>query len=205
MVRAVESDKVLHEIGKIKNQMWWVNWCPFAHWIRNNSRTTNYFYYRLVSALDGIEVISHKITAEIKQDLHSSKNSFDRLYGIVKALEKIDVNQIQIKQDDDAEFINSVLNEKGLIKKIVENKNMVSMIKRFYDETDQAENKEYLKFMDCFEKYELIENDDLRIEVKKCLGDKIKEELLYHILKKMNTAKVRVNDTSIDFDIELQG
>ena len=62
--------------------MIFINMCPIFHWMRNNPRIRNYYYYICLTELDKAKNKDSEILTMLRRDLYASKNSFDSLYGL---------------------------------------------------------------------------------------------------------------------------
>ena len=62
--------------------MIFINICPVFHWMRNNRRLLNYYYYIVLTEFEKVKNKDSKILDMLYQDLLESKNSFDSLYGL---------------------------------------------------------------------------------------------------------------------------
>ncbi|MCR5847629.1 MAG: hypothetical protein K6G75_05870 [Lachnospiraceae bacterium] len=62
--------------------MIFINICPIFHWMRNNRRILNYYYYICLTEFEKVKDKDSEILDMLYQDLLASKTSFDSLYGI---------------------------------------------------------------------------------------------------------------------------
>ena len=59
-----------------------INMCPVFHWVRNNRRILNFYYYVCLAEIDKVKDKDSEILLRLRHDLIASRNSFDSLYGI---------------------------------------------------------------------------------------------------------------------------
>ena len=57
--------------------MIFINICPVFHWMRNDRRILNFYYYTCLAEFKDSEILDM-----LHDDLVASKNSFDKLYGL---------------------------------------------------------------------------------------------------------------------------
>jgi hypothetical protein len=62
--------------------MIFINICPVFHWMRNNRRILNYYYYICLTEFEKVKNKDSEVLDMLHRDLIASKNSFDSLYGI---------------------------------------------------------------------------------------------------------------------------
>lgn len=62
--------------------MIFINICPVFHWMRNDRRILNFYYYTCLAEFDKVKHKDSEILDMLHDDLVASKNSFDKLYGL---------------------------------------------------------------------------------------------------------------------------
>lgn len=72
------------KISSIKNKMCAIH--IFFHFTRNSQRITNKYYYLMLDALDTECKANYHIKEDIFNELKESRYSFDKLFGLCKAL-----------------------------------------------------------------------------------------------------------------------
>lgn len=72
------------KISSIMKKMWAIH--IFVHFTRNNQRITNKYYYVILDALAKECEPNHHIKKDIINELKESRYSFDKLFGLCKAL-----------------------------------------------------------------------------------------------------------------------
>lgn len=59
-----------------------INICPIFHWIRNNKRLVNYYFYIVLAEFEKVKNKDSAILDMLYEDLLASHDSFDALYGV---------------------------------------------------------------------------------------------------------------------------
>ncbi|MBR4581843.1 MAG: hypothetical protein IKO32_11485 [Lachnospiraceae bacterium] len=80
--RKFRKDKPLTLYQKHLAVMIFINICPIFHWMRNNRRLLNYYYYICLAEFEKVKNKDSRILDMLYHDLVASRNSFDSLYGI---------------------------------------------------------------------------------------------------------------------------
>lgn len=62
--------------------MIFINICPVFHWMRNNKRLLNYYFYIVLAEFEKVKNKDSEILDMLYRDLLASKDSFDALYGV---------------------------------------------------------------------------------------------------------------------------
>lgn len=62
--------------------MIFINICPIFHWMRNNRRLLNYYYYICLTEFEKVKDLDSEILDMLHEDLLASKDSFDSLFGL---------------------------------------------------------------------------------------------------------------------------
>ncbi|MBR5419855.1 MAG: hypothetical protein IK115_01760 [Lachnospiraceae bacterium] len=62
--------------------MIFINICPVFHWVRNNRRILNFYYYICLAEFEKVKDKDSEVLNMLHRDLLASKHSFDSLYGI---------------------------------------------------------------------------------------------------------------------------
>ena len=62
--------------------MIFINICPIFHWMRNNRRLLNYYYYICLAEFEKVKDKDSEILDMFHKDLLASKDSFDSLFGL---------------------------------------------------------------------------------------------------------------------------
>ena len=122
--------KIENIVNSIVNSMPFINWCPLTHWNRNNSRITTRIYFELmlyVKKLEHAEGQEYDFSA-IKQEISSSRQSFDRLYGIRKYMKNNPDWENVLKNEE------SLITEKKIQDLNNEKKDLEEEIKQFNKE-----------------------------------------------------------------------
>ena len=89
-----QSEKSVLSINELRRRMRTTN--TFFHFSRNNPRNTARYYYVFIYKLSNEwEYLDEKITAA----WISSKNSFDKLYGVIRALYLSGISFEDLKAD----------------------------------------------------------------------------------------------------------
>ena len=79
-----KKNKENKTISSIKRKMRFIH--IFYHFTRNNQRITNKYYYLILDALATECEPNHHIKKDIINELRESRYSFDKLFGLCKAL-----------------------------------------------------------------------------------------------------------------------
>ena len=62
--------------------MIFINMCPVFHWVRNNRRILNFYYYTCLAEFEKVKHKDSEVLDLFHRDLIDSKDSFDKLYGL---------------------------------------------------------------------------------------------------------------------------
>ncbi|SDJ04413.1 hypothetical protein SAMN04487760_10224 [Lachnospiraceae bacterium G41] len=83
--------------------MIFINICPIFHWMRNNKRLLNYYFYIVLAEFEKVKNKDSEILDMLYQDLLDSKNSFDALYGVANFMNSKEYREIVAKAPDKKE------------------------------------------------------------------------------------------------------
>ncbi len=62
--------------------MIFINICPVFHWMRNDRRILNFYYYVCLAEFEKVRDKDSEILDLLYKDLVASRDSFDKLYGL---------------------------------------------------------------------------------------------------------------------------
>jgi len=62
--------------------MIFINMCPVFHWVRNNRRILNYYYYICLAEIEKVKDLDSEVLRLLRKDLIDARESFDKLYGL---------------------------------------------------------------------------------------------------------------------------
>ncbi|MCR4814640.1 MAG: hypothetical protein K5879_07425 [Lachnospiraceae bacterium] len=74
--------------------MIFINMCPVFHWLRNNRRILNFYYYVCLAEIDKVKNKDSEILAQLRRDLFASRDSFDKLYGLANFMNTKEYREI---------------------------------------------------------------------------------------------------------------
>lgn len=149
------------KIDGIYVSMFWTN--LIFHFTRNNKRTTEKYYFRIQDLLE-----TEKCNKKYSIEVNSARNSFDRMFGIVKAFKKIGIEHLEkIKEVDPQEVTDE---EKYLAY-------VVSLIHcDNYDKKKAIENivRAYYDLPKCDKKTD--DQDNIKMAIRNILGNAANED-----------------------------
>lgn len=62
--------------------MIFINMCPVFHWVRNNRRILNFYYYICLAEFEKVKDRDSEVLDLLHRDLIAAGDSFDKLYGL---------------------------------------------------------------------------------------------------------------------------
>ena len=62
--------------------MIFINICPVFHWMRNDRRILNFYYYACLAEFEKVKDKDSEVLDLLHKDLVASGDSFDKLYGL---------------------------------------------------------------------------------------------------------------------------
>ena len=62
--------------------MIFINICPVFHWMRNNRKLLNFYYYICLAEFEKVRDRDSEVLDLLYRDLVASRDSFDKLYGL---------------------------------------------------------------------------------------------------------------------------
>ncbi len=62
--------------------MIFINMCPIFHWVRNNRRILNFYYYICLAEFEKVKNKDSEVIDLLHRDLLDARDSFDKLYGL---------------------------------------------------------------------------------------------------------------------------
>ena len=85
--------------------MIFINICPIFHWMRNNRRILNYYYYICLTEFEKVKGKDSEILDMLHRDLLESRKSFDRLYGLANFMNSREYKALVAAAPDKKELI----------------------------------------------------------------------------------------------------
>ena len=74
--------------------MIFINMCPVFHWVRNNRRILNYYYYVCLAEFERVKDKDSEVLDLLHRDLIASRNSFDKLYGLANFMNSYEYKRL---------------------------------------------------------------------------------------------------------------